>query len=464
MRKLLLPLLPIALVVSSGLAQAQVITVGPNINVTKQSGSQSETAIAISRINPNLVTLSSNAQGTMINKFSTNAGSTWSNSALQVAGGYDSWMGADSFGNIFLSYQVSQVTSVARSIDGGANYAVTGIAGSDADHPEMSVGPGITPGTNSIFLRDTVTGVNRVVSATSSGLGVSTGYTVQNGLGSGNFGSTAVGPAGQTIFTSMNPSGGVGPTSMVLQYDATGTGPGGYVNRGTLTTNVGGWRPVPAQPNRTIDAQIELEYDFSGGANNGALYALYTQAANTTTNDTNIVFRRSTDNGLTFSNELKLNNDIGTNSQFFGRLAVDQATGWLASVWYDARNAGAANNKVELWGSISFNGGVTWQPNFKISGGMTNCINSGGNNNGNECGDYISMDFYNGTLVTAWADSSNFTGDNPNGTSQLDIYFAKVAVAIPEPSTYALMAFGLAGVLLGVRRKTLPQPVRLSRA
>ena len=459
MRKLLSPMLPIALVAASGLAHAQFITVGPNINVTKQSGSQSETAIAISRTNSNLMTLSSNAQGTMINKFSTNAGNNWSNSALQVAGGYDSWMGADSFGNIFLSYQVSQVTSVARSIDGGATYAVTGIAGGGADHPEMSVGPGITPGTNSVFLRDTVAGANRVISATSSGLGVSTGYTVQTGLGSGNFGSTAVGPLGQTIFTSMNPSGGVGPTSMALRYDTSGTGPGGYVVQNTLTTNVGGFRPIPAQPSRTIDAQIELEYDFSGGVNNGALYALYTQAANNTTNDTDIVFRRSTDNGLTFSSELKLNNDIGTNSQFFGRLAVDQATGWLASVWYDARNAGAANNKVELWGTVSFNGGVSWQPNFKISGGMTNCIASAGVNDGNECGDYISMDFYNGTLVTAWADSSNFTGDNPNGTSQLDIYFAKVTVAIPEPSTYALMAFGLSAVLLGVRGRKVPQRV-----
>jgi len=88
---------------------------------------------------------------------------------------------------------------------------------------------------------------------------------------------------------------------------------------------------------------------------------------------------------------------------------------------------------------------------------MTNCIASVGVNDGNECGDYISMDFYNGTLVTAWADSSNVTGDNPNGTSQLDIYFAKVTVAIPEPSTYALMAFGLSAVLLGVRRKKVPQ-------
>ena len=434
--------------------QAQVITVGANVNVTKLTGSQEETAIAIDRANSSLIAISSNSQAGLVTRFSTNAGSTWSASnSITTNGGYDSWMGADQYGNIFLSYQENQVTKIARSIDGGATYgAVATIAGSGADHPESGVGPGFAAGTNSYYLRDSVGGQSRVITATSSGLGVSTGYTVATGQGAGNFGSTAVGPGGRTIFTTMSPEGSVGPTNMVLRYDADGTGPGGYMVQNTITSNVGGFRPIPAQPSRTVDAQVALKYDFSGGAHNGDLYMLYTQAANTTTNDTNIVFRRSSNNGATFSSEVKLNTDSGTNSQFFGRLAVDQKTGWLASVWYDARDS-ADNTKVGLWGTVSIDGGLTWAPNFKISAGLSDgrATNTG---DGNEFGDYISLDFYDGKLVTAWADSSNSTGDNPNGTSGLDVYFAQVLVsaAIPEPSTYLLMALGLVALRFKSRR------------
>ena len=89
-------------------------------------------------------------------------------------------------------------------------------------------------------------------------------------------------------------------------------------------------------------------------------------------------------------------------------------------------------------------------PNVKISAGISDgrASNTG---DGNEFGDYISMDFYNGQMVTAWGDSSNSTGDNPNGTSGLDVYFARVTVAVPETSTYLLMALGL--VAIGFKRR-----------
>lgn len=66
-------------------------------NVSKRTGSQQETAIAINRTNPNQIAVSSNSLTGLGTRNTTNGGSTWSTSHLIVtAGGYGAWKGADS--------------------------------------------------------------------------------------------------------------------------------------------------------------------------------------------------------------------------------------------------------------------------------------------------------------------------------------------------------------------------------
>jgi len=143
---------------------------------------------------------------------------------------------------------------------------------------------------------------------------------------------------------------------------------------------------------------------------------------------------RSDDNGATWSPGGRVNNDSTVNSQFLPKIALDQTTGNIATVWYDARNdlgtGGSGdtdvlpNTDAQFWGSFSTNGGVSFGPNIRISAGTSNSHDSG---NGIDYGDYSGLAFYGGVAHPAWSDNSNSTGTNPDGSlHQLDIYTAAV--------------------------------------
>jgi hypothetical protein len=85
---------------------------------------------------------------------------------------------------------------------------------------------------------------------------------------------------------------------------------------------------------------------------------------------------------------------------------------------------GIPNDDAELWGTFSVNGGASFSANVRISAGVSNATDSG---NGIDYGDYIGLCFFGGIAHPAWADNSNSTENNPDGTlHQLDIYTAAV--------------------------------------
>ncbi len=78
------------------------------------------------------------------------------------------------------------------------------------------------------------------------------------------------------------------------------------------------------------------------------------------------------------------------------------------------------NDDAEYYGTFSTDGGVTWAPNMRLSGGFSNASDSG---NGIDYGDYVGQSALAGKLYTAWADNANCDGTNPNGTlSAFDLY------------------------------------------
>ena len=149
-----------------------------------------------------------------------------------------------------------------------------------------------------------------------------------------------------------------------------------------------------------------------------------------------IEVQHSDDAGATWSPAVRVNDDQTANSQFMPSIAVDQTTGNVALSWYDARNDlgaggsgdtnGIPNDDVQIWGTDSKDGGVTFAPNFRIRAGTSNASDAA---YGFDYGDYTHAAFVAGSFWPVWSDNSNSTGNNPDGTlHQLDLYAAKVTI------------------------------------
>jgi hypothetical protein len=193
----------------------------------------------------------------------------------------------------------------------------------------------------------------------------------------------------------------------------------------TKSTNVSGHLSIPAQAQRTVDAEPEVAYDRSGGPHSGRVYLVYTDAPSVGSADTNTFVRFSDDNGKTWSARVRVNDDAGATSQFFPKLAVDQGTGQLAVTWLDCRNDAVNNVNTEMFGTVSLDGGVTFLPNVQIAAQPSTSAPS----RPDEYGDYSGVAFVAGKFFADWPDNSNSTNDNPNGAGNLaNLYTASVTV------------------------------------
>jgi hypothetical protein len=452
------PILGAVLLLTIALPQlrAQTLNVGPNVNISRQNGYQGEEAIAIDPTNPNrMFAWSNDLNNDNSAAFTTNGGASWISRFTGADGwpalGGDPTCTFDTFGNLFAASFNAAFTSilVRESNDAGQTFptALLTISGS-LDQPTIKAGPGTNAGNQAVWITHLAgsTLVARGAAVTGVGAVGAFGAALSiPGSGSGNFGDVAIGPTGRVAVAYQTPSGGVGPSTIKVAVNSTGNTAGSFtLAAGSVATMVGGFRAIPAQPNRTVDAELGLAYDNTTGPHRGRLYLVYTDAPTTTSNDLNIFTRYSDNDGATWSSALRVNTDPGTNSQFFPKLALDPTSGNIGVVWYDCRNS-AANNRVELWGTVSVDGGVSFLPEVKISAGSTSGVGLG---SGNELGDYIGLDFYNNVLYPAWADDSNSTGNNPDGTANLDYYGAAVTFVpapVPVPSLVITNAHLLGG-------------------
>ena len=446
---------------SSSVASAQSVT-PLNIDVSQRAGQESEEAIAVNPTNPNNIVVFTNIQeGTngMFLGVSFDGGVTWNRRIVgtnDVLGDTccDPSLSFDKYGNLFMTYlyNVDAVVPVALSTDGGLTFNVianiaapAGLLKTKATRDERGLfryvdQPTIISGSDEVWVVFNAGGPMFATGAAVTGLGQVGPFfpgEVAPGTNNCTYGDIAIGPQGQVMQVCQLNSSGQGGGKVFVNLDPDGLGAAGFGDRIYVTdTHVGGFDYIPAQVDRSVDAETGLAWDRTGGPHNGRVYLVYTRERPNESDDMNIYVRYSDDNGATWSNGVRVNDDNTKNSQFMSKISLDPTTGNIAVVWYDARNDlgqggpgdtdGVPNTDAQVWGAFSTDGGQSFSPNIQISAGTSNSHVSG---NHIDYGDFMGLSFYGGKAWPAWSDNSNSTGTNPDGAlSKLDIYTAAFRV------------------------------------
>lgn len=159
----------------------------------------------------------------------------------------------------------------------------------------------------------------------------------------------AVGPNGEIYVT------WTGPKGLVMQRSMDG-GRTWLAQEQMIHIHPGGWVFDIPGLNRANGLPI-LVTDLSNGPNRGTLYLNWCDQRNGI-DDTDSWFSYSKDNGDTWSEPVKVNQDDSKKHQFFTWMTVDQSTGNLYFVYYDRRNY--SDNQTDVYISTSTDGGKTF--------------------------------------------------------------------------------------------------------
>jgi hypothetical protein len=467
------------LLVTAPAPTARAVTIGNPTNATLVAGNEDESAIAVNPNNTQQIAVMTNGvagDNGLPLSISTNGGQTWTRTTFATGAGGDGRPAAccdptlawDNFGNLFVGYLFrTGAAGLTRTIelyvttDLGANFTNLGPVDSHpADSGTSLDQPTVVAGAGAVWVtwRDDSGGIAARGRQVTGALTFGAWGGEQDVSSVGNFGDIAIGPGGEVMVTYQSPTGNQGPSTIFVQTDADGLGAGVFGGAvAATTTNVGGFDFLPAQPQRSVDAEAGLAWDRSGGAFNDRVYLMYNDENPNESNDFDVFVRTSTDDGANWSGPVQVNDDGGTNSQMLPKIALDQTSGQVAVTWYDARGDtgggpsatdidGTANNDVTLFASWSSNGGATWAANVAVADAPTDGYNFNG---AQELGDYTGAAFHGGILYPSWADSSNSTGDNPAGTRvSYDVYTAAVRPNNDPPVVSVAAASGTEGAAI----------------
>jgi hypothetical protein len=280
--------------------QLQLGPMPTNVDVSQWQGNESEETVAVNPTNPNNIVIVTNVDHPAAGMFagvSFDGGSTWT---TRLIGDNDNLGDAccdpslsfDSYGNLFLTYlyNVEDEVPIALSTDGGLHF---NLIANIAKPPKKSLSTGgerrglfrfvdqptITAAEGEVWLVVNAGGPMVATGARVTGLGqVSTFITPEVVPGTNNctYGDVAIGPKGEVMQVCTLTESGQGGGKLFVNVDPDGLGPVGFSQRVSVTdTHVGGFDFIPAQPDRSVDAEPGLAWDRTGGPHNGRVYLVY---------------------------------------------------------------------------------------------------------------------------------------------------------------------------------------------
>ena len=417
-----------------------------DVNMSKMANYQNECAVAKNPTNKlQLFASCNNATGGLFAARSTDGGLSWTypDAADKTIADGDANQGPlaccdpalawDTFGNLFITYLGNANTvETILSQDGGATFTnLVTFGPASVDQPSVAVGAG------SVWIVWNQAGQMRASGAAVTGLGTVGAFNAPQvipGTANCSFGDVVVAPGGavvQACETLLSATGETQETIMV-NIDADGLGPNNFgAAIAATTTNVGGFDSIPAQSSRTVDAEPGLAFDNNPMSGHFArLYLVYTEEPTDENNDTNIMVRFSDNNGGNWSAPIRVDDDMTNRSQFLPRIATNLLSGNIGVCWHDARNS-PGNNTMEEFCTIATPSGAS--PAFMANAQIGDALSAGTGSNPPvagqfdiQFGDYSGMAYFQGLVHPAWADTSNSTADNPDGTTRYDAYTDRV--------------------------------------
>jgi len=467
-------------------ASATITPIGSNVNASKLLENQAEVTIAVNPYNPdNLIAASNDATAGKTNDmtwYTLDGGVTWTASPIPNTTygtpATDRWARGDPTvvfdrsGNAYYAHLSEDTSkegvSVAKSTDGGATWTAVEVptSGTNNDKEFLAVGPDPTdPSKDRIYVGYQNNGV-QYVNASGDGVTWSAAVQVSDSGNNGINCQLAVDDNG-VVYMCWQETGGAAGYSDVLFDKSTDGGATWGTDTVAYSGNINPFNDpfppagtkytIPAAPDRGVGAYLAMECDRSGGPNTGNIYILILDQGDldgdpdsgnaTDHHDTDVFVIRSGNGGTSWSGPVRVNDDATNYSQFVPWLDVDQSSGMIAVGWYDCRNDdgsgpnaddldGTENNDVQYYMSVSLDGGVSFEPNVRVSDGVSSEYGPSNWDPGYanlDWGEYSGIAVYRNSVYACWTDNSNSTGDNPAfpvppGDGSLDVYVQKLYV------------------------------------